>query len=52
VISVPSGKSTVIDADPAAMLEQNKLCFGIYVGVYLFALLLAMLLPGRARAIY
>jgi len=45
--------STVLtDADPAVMLEQNKLCFGIYVGVYLFALLLAMLLPGRARAIY
>ncbi len=44
--------STVLtDADPAAMLEQNKLCFGIYVGVYLFALLLALMLPGRARAL-
>ncbi len=44
--------STVLtDADPAAMLEQNKLCFGIYVGVYLFALLLALMLPGRARGL-
>ena len=44
--------STVLtDADPAVMLEQNKLCFGIYVGVYLFALLLALMLPGRARAL-
>jgi MFS family permease len=44
--------STVLtDAEPAAMLEQNKLCFGIYVGVYLFALLLALMLPGRARVI-
>ncbi len=43
--------STVLtDADPATMLEQNKLCFGIYVGVYLFALLLALMLPGRAKA--
>ena len=33
------------------MLEQNKLCFGIYVGVYLFALLLALMLPGRARVL-
>jgi MFS family permease len=44
--------STVLtDADPAAMLEQNKLCFAIYVGVYLFALLLALMLPGRARGL-
>ncbi len=44
--------STVLtEADPAAMLEQNKLCFGIYVGVYLFALLLALMLPGRARGL-
>ena len=44
--------STVLtDTDPAAMLEQNKLCFAIYVGVYLFALLLALKLPGRARAL-
>ena len=44
--------STVLtDADPATMLEQNKLCFGIYVGVYLFALLLALMLPGRAKAL-
>ena len=44
--------STVLtDAEPAAMLAQNKLCFGIYVGVYLFALLLALMLPGRARVI-
>ncbi len=42
--------STVLtNTDPAAMLAQSKLCFGIYVGVYFFALLLAMLLPGRAR---
>jgi EmrB/QacA subfamily drug resistance transporter len=35
------------DTDPAAMLAQNKLCFAIYVGVYLIALLLALKLPGR-----
>ncbi len=44
--------STVLtDTDPAVMLEQNKLCFGIYVGVYLLALLLALMLPGRANAL-
>ena len=44
--------STVLtNTDPAAMLAQNKLCFGIYVGVYFFALLLALLLPGRVRAV-
>ena len=43
--------TVLTDADPAAMLEQNKLCFGIYVGVYLFALLLALMLPGRARGL-
>jgi len=44
--------STVLtDTDPAAMLEQNKFCFAIYVVVYLFALLLALKLPGHARTL-
>ena len=44
--------STVLtNTDPASMLAQSKLCFGIYAGVYLFALLLALILPGRARAL-
>jgi MFS family permease len=33
--------------DAAGMLQQNLFCFGIYLGVYVFALLLAFTLPGR-----
>jgi len=34
--------------DAAGLLQQNLICFGIYLGVYLFALLLAFTLPKRA----
>jgi MFS family permease len=39
------------DTDGASMLAQNKLCFEIYVAVYLFALLLALMLPKSSRAV-
>ncbi len=34
--------------DAAGMLQQSLICFGIYLGVYVFALLLAFTLPKRA----
>jgi MFS family permease len=38
--------STILTAsDPATMLEQNRLCFAIYTGVFMFAVLLAFALP-------
>jgi MFS family permease len=39
----------LIDTDPAGILRQNKICFGIYIGVYVFALLLALAIPRRTR---
>ncbi len=38
------------DLDAAGMLAQNKLCFGIYVGVYLFAFVLVLAFPDRDKA--
>jgi len=37
------------ETDSDGMLRQNLLCFGIYLGVYVFALLLAFTLPRRNR---
>jgi EmrB/QacA subfamily drug resistance transporter len=39
----------LISTDPAGILQQNKICFGIYIGVYVFALLLALAIPRRNR---
>ena len=39
----------LIDTDPAGILRQNKLCFSIYIGAYVFAFLLALAIPRRAR---
>ena len=39
----------ITDTDADGMLQQNLSCFGIYLGVYVFALLLAFTLPGRSR---
>ena len=39
----------LIDTDPAGILRQNKICFGIYIGAYIFALLLALAIPRRTR---
>ena len=39
----------LISTDPAGILQQNKICFGIYIGVYVFALLLALAIPRRSR---
>ena len=39
----------LISTDPAGILQQNKVCFGIYIGVYVFALLLALTLPRHSR---
>jgi len=36
-------------AQGADLLAQNRLCFAIYVGVYLFAFLLALALPRRSQ---
>jgi len=41
----------LIDTDPAGILRQSKLCFGIYIGAYVFAFLLALAIPRRARPI-
>jgi len=42
--------STILTStDPAGILQQNKVCFGIYIGVYVFALLLALTLPRHSR---
>jgi MFS family permease len=41
----------LIDTDPAGILRQNKICFGIYIGVYIFALLLALAIPRRTRSL-
>jgi MFS family permease len=44
--------STILVAtDPAGILRQSKLCFGIYIGAYVFAFLLALAIPRRARPI-
>jgi MFS family permease len=40
----------LVDTDPAGILHQNKICFGIYTGVYIFALLLALAIPRRTRS--
>lgn len=37
------------DAEPSALLAQNRLCFAIYIGVYLLALLLALRLPRKVE---
>ena len=35
--------STVLIADePVGIMQQSKLCFGIYIGTYVFAFLLAL----------
>jgi len=39
----------LISTDPAGILQQNKICFGIYIGVYVFALLLALAIPRHSR---
>lgn len=39
----------LIDTDPAGILRQNKLCFSIYIGAYVFAFLLALAIPRRTR---
>ena len=39
----------LLSTDPAGILQQNKICFGIYIGVYVFALLLALAIPRRNR---
>jgi MFS family permease len=41
----------LIDTDPAGILRQSKLCFGIYIGANVFAFLLALAIPRRARPI-
>jgi len=41
----------LIDTDPAGILQQNKICFGIYIGVYVFAFLLALTIPRRTRSL-
>jgi MFS family permease len=44
--------STILtDTDPAGILRQSKLCFGIYIGAYVFAFLLALAIPRRARPV-
>jgi hypothetical protein len=43
--------TVLIDTDPAGILRQNKICFGIYIGAYIFALLLALAIPRRTRPI-
>ena len=40
----------LVDTDPAGILHQNKICFGIYIGAYIFALLLALAIPRRTRS--
>jgi MFS family permease len=39
----------LVDLDPVILLAQNEFCFGIYIAVYGFAIVLALLLPGRSR---
>jgi MFS family permease len=39
----------LIDTDPAGILRQSKLCFSIYIGANVFALLLALGIPRRIR---
>ena len=39
----------LVGLEPAAILLQNKICFGIYIGVYSFALLLALAIPRSTR---
>ena len=39
----------LISTDPVEMLRQNKICFGIYIGVYVFAFLLALAIPRHSR---
>jgi len=41
----------LVGTDPAGILQQNKICFGIYIGVYAFALLLALAIPRRTRSL-
>lgn len=41
----------LISTDPAGILQQNKICFGIYIGVYVFALLLALAIPRHTRSL-
>ncbi len=42
--------STILtETDPVGMLEQSKLCFQIYIGFTLLAIMLACWLPGRDR---
>ncbi|MFT5506908.1 MAG: EmrB/QacA subfamily drug resistance transporter [Gammaproteobacteria bacterium] len=35
------------DTDPVGLLNQSQLCFQIYIGVYVFAFLISIGLPGR-----
>jgi MFS family permease len=51
VVGIVIISNILTDTDAASMLVQNKLCFEIYVGVYLFALLLALMLPKSSRAV-
>lgn len=41
----------LVDTEPAGMLLQNKLCFAIYIGVYMLALLLALAIPRHKSAL-
>ena len=43
--------STILIADdPAGIMQQSKLCFGIYIGTYAFAFLLALGIPAHAKS--
>lgn len=39
----------LIADDPAGLMFQSKLCFGIYAGTYAFALLLALGIPAHTK---
>lgn len=42
--------STILIADdPAGIMQQSKLCFGIYIGAYAVAFLLALGIPAQAK---
>ena len=51
VVGIVIISNILTDTDAASMLVQSKLCFEIYVAVYLFALLLALMLPNSSRAV-
>lgn len=39
----------LVGTDPTVLLAQNRLCVGIYVGVYLLALVLVIMFPDQPR---